>query len=85
MHPQLVSVTATGVRNEYVVVLLDSNGHNVVTRATVQDAHGIQVVGYDPDVVTAPGTWAGDAESVRSVVRAIVAVHNARWCGREDQ
>lgn len=81
-HPQLHSVAATGLDDVYQLVLHPASGEEIVWQATVGiRGDGPQVVGLDPGP-NGPEPWGGDAESARSIVAAVIAVHRARHYGR---
>lgn len=82
-HPQLLSVTASATAGEYEVRLGDADGSELVWTATIVGLPVCDALGasFDPGpILNEP--WGGDAESIRSIVSAVVAVHRARHYGR---
>lgn len=82
-HPQLVSVAASAAADEYVVTLRDADGSDLIWNATIVQMPD----GVGPGASFDPGPdpclpWHSDAESTRSIVAAVVAVHRARHHGR---
>lgn len=80
-HPQLHSVAATDAPNTFMVVLRSESGPAITWQATVDEREGAPpVVAFDPGP-DAGSPWGGDAESVRTIVAAVLAVHRARHFG----
>lgn len=72
----LSAIEATNDEATYRVSFVDEHGVRHTVVANVRDVAGKPaVVGYDPDVFSG---WDGDAESVRSVAAAVVALAQAR-------
>lgn len=82
-HPQLESVKAAEAPDTYVVTLREPDDSELIWHATIV-AMPVEVgLGATFDPGPSPDEpWAGDAESIRSIVAAVVAVHRARHYGR---
>lgn len=77
----LRSITYVGPA-EYQVDFDDKNtGEEVVARCHLMEASGPMLANFRPDVFT---SWFGDAESVRSVTAAVLAVERARQLSLRD-
>lgn len=75
MHPLLSKVEATPHAGRYRIALVDEQGVELHAEMEIQDHDGNVVGNPDPDIF---GEWDGDAESIRRVVAAVVALHRAR-------
>lgn len=75
VHPLLSKVEATPDHARHRITLVDDAGGEVHAEMEIREVDGVLVGNPDPDIFR---HWDGDAESVRQVVAAVVALHRAR-------
>lgn len=82
-HPKLESVKAVEASEAYAVTLREPDGTELTWHATIVEMPAEVGLGVTFNPGPSPDEpWAGDAESIRSIVAAVLAVHRARHYGR---
>ena len=75
MIPTLTRIESTAKRGTYSVRLIGQGGEVLEALMHVATSTGPPVVAPEPDVFR---DWPGDAESIRRVVAAVIAMHEAQ-------